>query len=76
MKNLDLEFDKKFSEEWWHGFGTTKDINAQGIRSIKAFIRQREKELLQEFGEKLLSDTCNCYHNQMIKKKLKELSNE
>lgn len=32
------EFSEKFTPEWWNGFGTSEDINAQGIESIELFI--------------------------------------
>jgi hypothetical protein len=33
------EFDKRFSGEWWNGFGTTEDINKLGIEAIREFIK-------------------------------------
>ena len=32
------EFDKKFSPEWWKGFGTTDSIDKLGIMGIKSFL--------------------------------------
>jgi hypothetical protein len=39
-KKEDEMFDEKFSPEWWKGFGTTNDIDRQGIDGIKSFIHQ------------------------------------
>lgn len=33
-------FDRRFTADWWMGFGSTDDINRVGIGSIKAFITQ------------------------------------
>lgn len=40
-------FDKRFSPEWWGGFGTTEDINKQGIDGIKSFIASEIEETRQ-----------------------------
>ena len=55
-KNIWVEFDKKFSPEWWNGFSTTEDINKKGINGIKAFFHQKFVEAFEEVERKSFKD--------------------
>ena len=59
MKNIQSildEFEKRFSLEWWKGFGTTDDIDRQGIKGIKSFITSSIKSLLEEIKNLIVEE--------------------
>lgn len=44
------EFDRRFSPEWWHGFGQDDNMNKHGIGGLKAFIAKllsKQKDSLE-----------------------------
>jgi len=47
IKKMEKEFDNRFSAEWWKGFGTTDDIDKQGIEAIKSFFSSYLSEVLE-----------------------------
>ena len=60
MKNLDKEFDKWFEDTWVAGSTGYIDIHRDEINDMKKdinnFIRQREKDLLEELEVKLIAE--------------------
>ena len=53
MKNLDKAFDKKFGGNYKEKGKTHKVQDLDIYKNVKDFIRQREKELLNEVIEKI-----------------------
>lgn len=53
LKSREEAFDKIFSQEWWNGFGTTEDINKQGIEAIKSFHATTISLLLTSLKEEI-----------------------
>lgn len=49
------EFDEKFTSDWWYGFGSTDDINNQGIESIKSFISTLLQKKVKEIESKVMN---------------------
>lgn len=40
FKQIEKEFDERFTPDWWMGFGASEDINELGIGGIKSFLKQ------------------------------------
>ena len=50
------EFNSRFTQEWWTGFGTTSDIDRRGRLGIMSFIEnllEQERKRMSEEIEKL-----------------------
>jgi hypothetical protein len=47
IQESDKELEERFSPEWWNGFGTTEDINKQGIEAIKSHLHNSQLKLLE-----------------------------
>ena len=71
IASLDDRFDKRFTPEWWYGFGTTDDINKKGISGIKSFLHEelarRDGEMVKEF--KKILDSLKCSKDMVTKTK-------
>ena len=49
------QFAKLFPLKWWKGFGSTDDIDKQGIEGIKSFIRT-QLSLAKKQGQEEMND--------------------
>ena len=90
MEDLDKEFDKWFEDTWVAGSTGYIDIHRDEINDMKKdisnFIRQREKDLLEDIKEKVLQSLMwSDKHGKeeqfsalanYLDSKLKELSND
>ena len=45
IKEILEKYRKQFSAEWWKGFGTSDDIDRQGVEGIKSFIEKSLTEI-------------------------------
>lgn len=48
----EINFDERFSPEWWKGFGTTDDIDKLGIEGIKDYFRNLIRTLTTQSYER------------------------